>query len=111
MKEFFEAPELVRIAVEDEKTGAAFYTAMANKAASLAIKETFADLATQELAHQKRFQDMLDGMGSFLPREQYSGEYMAYLRAITHTRAFPDERTALEMVLLINLSCLLVLII
>lgn len=98
MKELFEAPELVRIAVEDERTGVAFYTAMVAKAHALAVKETFADLATQELYHLKRFGEMLDGMANFLPREQYSGEYMAYLRAITHTRAFPDERTALDMV-------------
>ncbi len=98
MREVFEAPELVRVAVEDEKTGVAFYTAMAAKAATDRLRDVFTDLAAQELFHQKRFQDMLDSMGNFLPREQYSGEYMAYLRTLTHTRAFPDERTALRMV-------------
>ncbi len=95
MAELFEVKELVQIAVEDERTGVAFYTALSEKDGKLA--SVFADLAEQEKYHQARFENMLERMGGLKLSEQYNGEYMAYLRTLSDTRAFPDEQTAIQM--------------
>ena len=94
MAEQFEVTELVKIAVEDEISGVAFYSTMASRAKDAQLKTVFADLAEQERHHQKRFEAMLAGLGGYRPAEQYSGEYMAYLRVLTDKRAFPDPKAA-----------------
>lgn len=95
MAELFEVAELVKVAVEDERTGVAFYTRVAERGAVL--QEIFAKLAEEEKFHQKRFEDMLKEMGDYRSPEQYPGEYMEYLHALTDNRAFPDERAAVAM--------------
>jgi rubrerythrin len=94
MAEQFEVAELVQIGVEDEASGVAMYTAMADKAKDKELKKTFADLAEQEKFHLKRFEAMLAGLGGCRGPEQYPGECMAYLRALTDNRAFPDPQAA-----------------
>ena len=96
MSNLFDVSELVRIAVEDEKSGVAFYTVLAEKATHPTIKQAFTRLAEEERGHYARFQKMLDGLGDYKPRETYSGEYMDYLRTMLTDRAFPDEAGAVQ---------------
>jgi rubrerythrin len=96
MAELFEVPELVRVAVEDERTGVALYEALGQSARAAGVKALFLKLVGQERFHQMRFQNMLDQMGGHSPREDYDGEYVAYLRALTGTRAFPEPEDALK---------------
>jgi len=95
MAELFEIAELVKIAVDDERTGVAFYTKLSENSDKL--KDTFADLAEQEKHHQKRFEQMLSGLGDYKSPEQYPGEYVTYLRTLACNRAFPDEQVAASM--------------
>jgi len=95
MAELFEISELVKVAVEDERTGVVFYSKLAEKSEHL--RETFAELASAEEFHLAQFQEMLSELGGVQSREQYPGEYMAYLQALTTERAFPDEATAIRM--------------
>ncbi len=97
MREVFEVSELVRIAVEDERTGVAFYSRAAEMVQGPSLKSMFIDLADQEKYHQQRFQKMLDDIGGKTAKEQYAGEYMAYLATLTGERAFPDEKTAIDL--------------
>ena len=97
MGELFDVAELVRVAVEDERTGGAFYATAAERAEDPSLKATFADLADQERYHQARFEKMLAELGEIKPPEQYSGEYASYLGALTRDRAFPDEAGARAM--------------
>lgn len=94
MSEQFEVAELVKIGVEDERSGVAFYTQLADKAENSGLRTTFADLAEQEKFHQKRFEDMLDRLGGVKTPQEYPGQYMAYLSALTSGRAFPDPDAA-----------------
>jgi rubrerythrin len=94
MKELFEVFELVKIAIEDEKSGVIFYSALSQKSRSASLRKLFSQLAEQERYHQKRFEAMLQDLGDATPREQYDGEYMDYLRALTSARAFPDVKAA-----------------
>jgi rubrerythrin len=93
--QLFEVADLVKIAIEDEKSGVAFYSELASRSGKLS--DVFLDLAKQERFHQKRFEEMLAGMGSHEPVEEYPGQYTAFLRALTDGRAFPDEQTAVAM--------------
>ena len=97
MGELFDVAELVRVAVEDERTGGAFYAAAARRATDADLKATFADMADQERYHQARFEKMLAELGEIKPPEGYSGEYASYLGALTRDRAFPDEDGARRM--------------
>ena len=97
MGEMFEVSELVRIAVEDERTGVAFYSALAGKAESPELQETYAELSRMERVHQQHFEEMLQALGDHKAPEQYSGEYSSYLHTLTGDRAFPDEATAIQM--------------
>ena len=97
MSEHFGISELLNIAIEDERTGAAFYDALAKKACNPKLREILADLASQERYHQKRFEEMHAALGVRKPVEQYPGEYMNYLQTLTGSRAFPDEQTALRL--------------
>ncbi|MHC4561373.1 MAG: ferritin-like domain-containing protein [Planctomycetota bacterium] len=97
MGELFDVVELVRVAVEDERTGGAFYAAAAKQVSNPELKGIFTSLAEQERYHQKRFENMLAELGEMKPPELYSGEYANYLGALTRDRAFPDETSALKM--------------
>ncbi len=97
MGELFDVAELVRVAIEDERTGGAFYTAAAERASDAGLKATFAEMADQERYHQKRFEAMLTELGDIAPPELYSGEYASYLGALTRDRAFPDVSSAQDM--------------
>ena len=94
----FEMGELLNVAVKDEETGIAFYSALADAAENREIKEAVLAIAEQEKFHRDRFKKMLDEMGDFKPSEQYPGEYEAYLKILLYNRAFPEPAVAAERV-------------
>jgi len=97
MAELFEITDLVKLAIEDERSGVAFYAALAEKFAHEPVAPVFADLGEQEKFHQKRFEEMLEALGGHrAKREQYPGEFMAYLETLASGRAFPNEETAVK---------------
>jgi len=96
MSELFEVAELVRIAVEDERTGVSLYEALAGAARGQDVSTMFQQLVGQERYHQRRFEAILEQLGGHSPREGYDGEYVAYLRALTDERAFPRPQDALD---------------
>lgn len=97
MSPLFEISELLKIGVEDETSGVAFYAKLAEKTKNPAMRKIYAGLADQERFHQKRFQKMLDDLGEYQAPESYSGEYVEYLRAMLDSRAFKDPDTAQKM--------------
>jgi len=97
MSPLFDVTELVQMGVEDERTGVAFYSVLAEKTADAELRQQYADLAEQERHHQKRFEQMLEDLGNVQATETYPGEYIAYLRAMLDSRALPDEATAQRM--------------
>ena len=94
MGEMFDIAELLRVGVNDEKSGVAFYSALAGKCEDAELKQTFSDLADQERFHQRRFEEMLATIGEHKSAEQYGGEHVSYLEAMTGLLAFPDEESA-----------------
>ena len=96
MARMFDVAELVQVAVDDEKSGVAFYEALAQKAHDATLKQTFKSLADQERHHQRRFEEMLKGLGGYKPPDTYADEYVSYVHALTTDRAFPDEAAAVR---------------
>jgi rubrerythrin len=94
MAKMFEVAELVQVAVDDEKSGVAFYQTLSEKTQRAELKKTFATLADQERYHQKRFEEMLKDLGDYRPPDTYADEYLSYVHALTSDRAFPDEAVA-----------------
>ena len=97
MGEMFDIAELLRVGVNDERSGVAFYAALAKKAEDPELRRTFAELADEERSHQQRFEAMLADVGEHRDGDRYDGEYGMYLKAMTDMLAFEDEDTAERM--------------
>jgi rubrerythrin len=93
----FSGSELLRVAVNIERIGTAFYGALADMAQEPGTKETFRDLAQMEVEHEKTFQGMLDGADKYEPFEAYAEEYALYMQALADSAVFPDAQSAVEM--------------
>jgi rubrerythrin len=87
---FFSGEELVRIAVQNEETGYAFYRMAQEKAASAEMKRFFGYLADQEEVHKKKFLELAGGIhNSEQPGEPAArGEVDLYIRAMTDGSLF-----------------------
>ena len=88
--------EVLRMAVQDEQTGIAFYRALVQHSRDPRIRARFRGLAEQESEHLEMFRGMLEEVGSPRPLEEYSGEVQNYIRALRDSRPFPDEEAAVE---------------
>jgi len=88
--------DLLNMAVKDEETGIAFYTALAETTSNEEVKKTLQSIAKQEEFHRERFQKMLNNVGDYRPREEYEGQYENYLDALLSSRAFPTPEAAAE---------------
>jgi len=97
MAHVFTVAEVVNVGVEDERTGVAFYGVLTERASDPGLRKTFADLAEEEEGHLRRFEQMLADLGQVQVPEGYAAEYSAYMQALTTSKAFPDEETAMAM--------------
>lgn len=85
----FSGFEVIRAAMEVEKNGHRFYSAMAQKAQAPMLKELFAWLAQDEVEHLRRLKQLEANYedGSFGDCEE---ELIPYLRQFSDTKIFPD---------------------
>ena len=94
----FTAAEALEMAMEIEKNGEVFYTAVAEKSADLEVQALFEDLAAQERGHYRVFQKMLGDVRPALelPATEYD-EYQAYVQSALDNALFagPDKALAL----------------
>lgn len=90
---FFSGSELVNIAVEIEKNGLAFYSALAQRATTVASKQVFTYLAEQEEKHRALFEGMVEGAGK-QPLDVLSEDYDAYLKALVDSIIFTGVKGA-----------------
>jgi rubrerythrin len=94
----FTAAEALEMAMEIEKNGEVFYTAVAEKSADPEVQALFEDLAAQERGHYRVFQKMLGEVRPALelPTAEYD-EYQAYVQTALDNALFagPDKALAL----------------
>jgi len=80
MSIFLQASDVFQFAIRVEEDGELFYHRAAMMAEDKEIQKLFDRLADEEVRHKRTFSDMLEKIEEAKPHENYSGEYMAYLR-------------------------------
>lgn len=80
MAGIFKVNEVVGIAVEIERRGERFYLDMAERATDSKVKETLLYLASEEVRHQKVYEELLSRLRSVeLPPGSGESEYWCYV--------------------------------
>lgn len=87
----FKASEILKIAIQIEKNGLAFYNQIKEKSKNFPVAEVFGFLAKEEELHQKTFERLLEAVGDYHPAESYPGEYALYLEALAGENIFRKE--------------------
>jgi rubrerythrin len=94
----FQAADIVELAMQVEKSGEAFYRAVAGKAQSSKSRELFEYLADQEVMHHKVFSKLSSTVqdNPFMTDEEWD-LYMDYLNGTVQSAFFegPDKALAL----------------
>lgn len=87
--EDFSGFEVIRAAMEVEKQGREFYSAMSTRSHSELTREIFSLLAQDEVAHLKTLEDMVPKYqdGAFWENEEL---FLPYLRRFSAERVFPS---------------------
>ncbi|HIE50867.1 MAG TPA: hypothetical protein EYP85_03835 [Armatimonadetes bacterium] len=93
MSVLFSGSEIVQMAIQMERSGAAYYECLAKSARDAKAREVFACLAGEEQQHEKDFQRLLTAVGDYRSPETYPGEYDAYAKALVESRVFTEVDT------------------
>ncbi len=88
--------EFIKMAIQDEETGIAFYTALAEESDDREVADELRRIADQERTHKERFNRMLGEVADYTPREEYAGQYEAFLKTLYDTRPFLNPEQAAE---------------
>ena len=94
--------EILEIAIETERQGAAFYERLATSAQDERVKEECRRLAAFEREHEKTFRyllgqrDVQRALNSLQPG-QLSDKYRQYLSALVDSNMLPDEEAAQQL--------------
>jgi rubrerythrin len=94
---FFSGKELLDIAVNIEKSGAAFYETMVKCARSKKAQTAFKYLADQEKHHIEAYRSMLSSVADAPPPESYTEEYDQYIKSLVDSSVFSGEGAACTM--------------
>lgn len=98
MSDKFSIQEIIEIAIEVEKNGAAFYSTLAKSAKTNRLKELFDYLSKEEKQHIVRFQEILESVGGYqISEAYYATQYMGYMKALADERVFKSEVSAAEV--------------
>lgn len=92
MAEFFQASEVLKIAIQIEDNGEIFYRLVAEKTNEVQLKKIFDFLADEDVRHHKIFADMLLKVEEYTPSESYPGEHQAYLNVHADECIFTKEK-------------------
>ena len=90
----FHASEVFAFAQAIEKSGQAFYQAMAQNATQAEVQQLFARLAAEEAQHIQDFARLAAQAAPYDPPESYPGEYNDYMQALVDTSVFPQNLDA-----------------
>jgi rubrerythrin len=95
---FLQAGDITELAMQVEKSGEAFYRAVATKSASPQLRAFFEELANQEVQHYAVFSKLAQSVkDNPLLSEQEWDEYLGYIRSTVDSAFFegPDKALAL----------------
>jgi len=98
MTEKLAGSELLQMAIQLEKEGKEFYTAVAESVKNPVAKEIFQFLADEEVRHEEIFRSMLskgDDILLTLPYDDY--EMLLYFRSLVDRKIFPGVSDVKDM--------------
>ncbi|MBD3377143.1 hypothetical protein GF406_19090 [candidate division KSB1 bacterium] len=96
MTNLFLASEILEINIEEERNGAAFYLALAEKSTNKQVQSVARQIANQEIMHEKRFRELLDRVEVREFEEQYPGEFSSYIDGLKGHQIFSNPPHAAE---------------
>jgi rubrerythrin len=96
MTNLFLASEILEINIEEERNGAAFYLALAEKSDNKLVQSVARDIANQEMTHEKKFKELLDRVQVRESEEQYPGEFDSYIDKLKGHQIFNNPPQAAE---------------
>ncbi len=88
----FEAKEIFRFAIRIEENGEKFYRFASNLTEDSETKEIFNYLADEEIKHKEIFTGFLSEITKDVSFDNYSDEYLDYLRSYVDNVIFTDEQ-------------------
>ena len=91
MADIFSGSEIVELGVQIEVNGYDFYSVLSGKAKNKKAKEVFKYLAAEEKKHIARFQEILDMVQKYEPKEAYPTEYFSYMNSLAGTYVFTKK--------------------
>ena len=94
MANVFTGSQVVELAMQVEKSGAAFYEAARKTASTDEARRVFDYLISEERRHLATFQGMLSKLELVRPAQQYEGEWDAYLKVAAREHVFADQARA-----------------
>jgi rubrerythrin len=97
MSNLIAANEIVKMSVDEEKSGEAFYRAWSGKSSNARVKSEAARIADMEKHHAKVFGELLAKLGEPKGAETYGGEYQAYVDALMADREFGGPAEAARL--------------
>ena len=97
MGNIFAGSEIVELGVQIEKNGRDFYKALAARSKNQKAKDVFKYLAGEEEKHIVIFQNILESVRIYEPKEAYPGEYFAYMNALASDHVFTQKDKGKEI--------------
>ena len=97
MPKKFSACELVDIAIQIEKNGRDFYSALAGKSKDPSVVEIFKYLSNDENQHIADFKKMFNSVCNYEPEGAYPEEYFAYMNTLAGQYVFTEEGKGKKM--------------
>jgi rubrerythrin len=92
------ARDLVEIAIEAERKGAAFYGCLAEKMPHAEVRSLFARMEQEEKEHLRELQGLLMEVENYHHAEPYPESYYDYLAILVESWTFHGEPTCEQMV-------------
>jgi rubrerythrin len=94
MADLFAANEIVKMSVDEETAGEAFYRAWSEKTGNAKVKAEAARIADMEKHHKEIFGKLLKELGEPGGPETYAGEYQDYVDALMADKEFGGAEEA-----------------
>lgn len=85
------AGEILRFAVRMEKSGEKFYRDVASTSPSAKVNDLFLRLASEEAAHKKTFEGLVEKSDTYESSEGYPSEYLEYFYNYVDNKEFFNE--------------------
>lgn len=91
-RDTFSPDEAVRLAIQIEQTGLEFYQSLRQKTNRNEIRAIVDTLIVEEGKHKRFFEHMLSRIKDRSISESSSGDYAAYMQALSRETVYADER-------------------